>query len=79
MKAVQIKSFGENDVIEVVNDASVPTLKAGQVLINVDAASINPFDLKLRSGMMPLPLPLTLGGDFVGDVAVVGEGVTDLR
>jgi alcohol dehydrogenase len=79
MKAAQIKSFGKNDAIEVVTDAPVPTLKAGQVLVNVDAASLNPFDLKLREGLMPLPLPLTLGGDFVGEISVVGEGVTAFK
>lgn len=78
MKAAQINSFGKNDVIEVV-DIPVPHLKAGQVLVSVEAASINPFDVKLREGMMPLPLPLTLGGDFVGEVTVIGEGVTELK
>lgn len=78
MKAAQIKSFGENNVIEINNDAPVPHLKAGQVLVSVTASSLNPFDTKIRSGMMPLPLPLTLGGDFVGEVTVVGEGVEGL-
>jgi len=79
MKAAQIQSFGDNNVIEILDDVAVPHLKAGQVLVTVEAASLNPFDVKLREGMMPLPLPLTLGGDFVGEVSIVGEGVNDLK
>lgn len=80
MKAVQIKEYGSRDVIEVIEDVPVPQLKEGQVLIEVYAASINPFDVKVRDGATkayaPLTFPTTLGGDFSGVVSEVGEGIT---
>jgi NADPH:quinone reductase-like Zn-dependent oxidoreductase len=43
------------------------------VLVEVKAASINPFDLYFLAGnlqkMAPLPFPITLGGDFAGVVS----------
>lgn len=50
------------------------------MLVRVVAASINPVDWKVRAGylagMIPHPLPLTLGWDVSGVVAAVGEQVT---
>jgi NADPH:quinone reductase-like Zn-dependent oxidoreductase len=52
---------------------------AGQVLVKVEAASVNAIDWKIREGMMqqmaPLTFPATLGGDLAGTVIEVGEGV----
>ena len=79
MKAAQYRTYGDPQVIEIIDNVQKPSLKDGQVLIEVHAASINPFDFKLRQGYMkdaiPLTLPVTLGGDFAGVVAEVGEGV----
>ncbi len=50
MKAVQINSYGGVEVLEVVENISKPTAGAGQVLVNIKAASINPFDWKVRAG-----------------------------
>lgn len=66
-----------------VNDISEPEVKPQQILVKVYAASINPFDYKLRSGMMkdsiPLKFPFTMGNDFAGIVTKVGPEVTDLK
>lgn len=82
MKAVQIKQYGGVEVLEVV-DIPKPTLNKDQVLVEVHAASINPIDVKIRSGVlkewMPLEFPVTLGGDFAGVVIEVGEEVTDFK
>lgn len=71
MKAVQINRYGGIDVLEV-NDVSRPSVSKGQVLVEVHAASINPFDWKVREGyvkdFMPLVFPATMGGDFAGKV-----------
>lgn len=81
MKAAQITAYGDANVIEILEDAPIPTIKAGQILVTVDAASLNPVDVKLRDGamkdMVPLQFPVTLGGDFVGTITVIGEGVTN--
>jgi len=80
MKAVQVNSYGGPEVLEI-NDIPKPTAREGYVLVENHAASINPFDVKLRSGMfqkmIPLQFPATLGGDFAGVVAEVGEGVSE--
>jgi NADPH:quinone reductase-like Zn-dependent oxidoreductase len=81
MKAAQINSYGEPEVLKTVDDAPKPVAKAGQVLVEVHAAGVNPFDWKVRAGFMkdfiPLNFPATLGGDFAGIVAEVGDGVSD--
>jgi NADPH:quinone reductase-like Zn-dependent oxidoreductase len=81
MKAAQISSYGDASVIEI-NEAEKPALKNGQVLVEVHAASLNPFDSKLRFGYMkdfiPLQFPFTLGGDIAGVVTEVTPEVTGL-
>lgn len=83
MKAVQINAYGGVDVLEVNENAPQPTLKNGQVLVEVYAAGINPFDWKVRKGymkeMMPLTFPTTLGGDFSGKVIQIGEGISEFK
>ncbi|MER9330568.1 zinc-dependent alcohol dehydrogenase family protein [Mesorhizobium sp. M0488] len=55
-----------------------PAPAAGEVLIRVKASSVNPLDLKIRSGQAPHarhPLPAILGMDVAGIVEAVGPGV----
>ena len=70
MKAVQINSYGTNDVLELNEKAPVPVLSKSQVLVEVFAASINPVDLAIRSGYLKdnalIQFPANLGGDFSG-------------
>lgn len=49
---------------------------AGKVLVAVEAAGLNPYDAKARSGFIPstAPFPRRIGGDFAGSVIAVGEG-----
>src|SRR6266403_3905228 len=81
MKAAQITEYGDASVVKV-NEVDKPVAGEGQVLVEVHASSINPIDVKLRSGyvhqMMPLTFPATLGGDVAGVVAEVGAGVTNV-
>ena len=44
------------DVLSVVDDAAVPEPAAGQVLVKVSCASVNPIDYKLVAGLRPLVL-----------------------
>jgi NADPH:quinone reductase len=56
----------------------VPPLGAGQILVRVRAAGLNPLDLKIRSGKAghaQHPLPAILGIDMTGVVAAVGDDV----
>lgn len=79
MKAAQINSYGGAAVVEL-NEVDVPALNDGQVLVEVHASSLNPFDTKLREGamkgMISLQFPATLGGDIAGIVTEVGSDVT---
>lgn len=59
-----------------VSEVEEPSPAAGKVLIAVEAAGLNPYDAKARSGVIPsdAPFPRRIGGDFAGSVIAVGEG-----
>jgi NADPH:quinone reductase-like Zn-dependent oxidoreductase len=81
MKAVRIHTFGGPDVITV-EDVPRPQPGPGEVLVKVQAASVNPVDYKIRSGEFKpvgLQMPLTLGRDISGVVEQVGPGVTNVK
>jgi alcohol dehydrogenase len=77
MKSIQIKRYGNSDVVEVNDTASVPTVSTGKILVNVKASGVNPVDWKIREGyfqqMTPLQFPSTLGMDFSGIVKQIGD------
>jgi NADPH2:quinone reductase len=80
MKAIRVPRFGEPSVmkLEVVPDKSAG---AGQVLVDVKAAGVNPVDTYIRSGQyasLP-PLPYTPGADAAGIVNAVGSGVHEFK
>lgn len=79
MKAAQIDNYGDETAIQV-RETEKPSVKDGQVLIEVGAASLNPFDLMVLGGhvqdSMPLHFPATLGLDVAGVVLEVGTGVS---
>ncbi len=64
-------------------DVAVPTPAAGEVVVRVRSASLNPVDWKIATGKFRLlvkgGLPRTMGSDFAGDVAAVGSGVAGFR
>ncbi len=82
MKAIQYKSFGKSDVLELIQ-ADKPAIKENEVLIKVKATTINPFDMKIRSGymqkMMPVQLPFIPGLDASGVVEAIGNKVTRIK
>lgn len=81
MRAIQISGYGGREVVRLSDKAPRPKPQAGQVLVEVHAASVNPFDWKVRQGlvqqMAQLTFPATLGGDCAGIVAELGEGVAN--
>ncbi|MGI0002254.1 MAG: alcohol dehydrogenase catalytic domain-containing protein, partial [Nitrososphaeraceae archaeon] len=64
-------------MVEVNDNASIPSVSAGKILLNVKASGVNPADWKIREGyfqqMAPLQFPSTLGMDFSGIVKQIGE------
>jgi alcohol dehydrogenase len=83
MKAAQFSKYGGPEVIELNRDAVLPKAGEGQILVEGHAASINPIDLLIRAGIMQqmfqLTFPVTLLGDFAGEVKEVGQGVSAFR
>lgn len=82
MKAVQQHKFGGPDVLRY-EDAPVPELQPGEVLVRVHAVGLNPPDWYLRDGYKMLPpewqpkvsFPLILGTDMSGVVEAVADDV----
>jgi len=82
MKAIRIHEFGQSEDVLKYEDVAVPEPKAGEVLIKVEAASLNRADLGLRKGTYRIAadaLPVTLGREFAGTVAKLGAGVAEYR
>jgi len=76
IKAVRIHSFGGPEVLGY-EDAGAPEPAQDEVLVRVQAAGVNPFDWKLREGLVgPVTMPRTLGCDFSGVVEAMGQGVS---
>lgn len=82
MKAIRIHAYGGVENLHY-DDVLRPEPQAGQVLVSVHAAGVNPIDWKIREGyfqqMFDLPLPIIIGQDIAGVVAAVGTGVTTLH
>jgi NADPH:quinone reductase-like Zn-dependent oxidoreductase len=79
-KAVQFDSYGGVDVLEV-RQVPRPVPQAGEVLVAVKAAGINPSEAVIRSGALadqfPATFPSGQGSDLAGVVAELGSGVSD--
>ncbi|HTZ66188.1 MAG TPA: NADP-dependent oxidoreductase [Roseiarcus sp.] len=79
MKAIVIRQFGGPEVLQYA-DAPEPEVGAGEVLVRVAAASINPIDVIERAGLTkdfnPIKLPYVPGWDLSGTVVRVGPGVS---
>jgi NADPH:quinone reductase-like Zn-dependent oxidoreductase len=67
MHAVLIHQTGDSDVLSL-EETERPEPGAGEVLIRVHAASVNPLDWKIRRGLRPRELPVVLGNDVSGTV-----------
>lgn len=77
MKACRVHRFGPPDEI-IVDDIPQPVPGPGELLVQVKAAGVGPWDGWIRAGksVLPQPLPLTLGSDLSGIVSLVGPDVT---
>src|SRR5215467_7795043 len=72
MKAILVREFGGPDVLKL-EEVPTPTPAAGEVLVRIHAAGVNPYDTYMRAGTYPRkpPLPYTPGSD--------GEGVKKVK
>jgi NADPH:quinone reductase-like Zn-dependent oxidoreductase len=79
MKAAFIEQFGGPEVLKY-GDLPDPLAAAGEVVVDVVAASVNGADWKVRSGQYSQAMfPLVPGRDFSGLVAAADAGVDDLK
>lgn len=76
MQAARVTRPGGPDVLEI-QRVPLPGLGAGDVLVRVRNASINPVDWKLQQAGR-LPESGTPGGDFSGEIVALGAGVDGL-
>lgn len=84
MKAIVHSEYGPPDVLRLA-DVDKPAPAAGEILVRVRAAALNPADWHLLRGEPPViklmsgkPKGRIPGLDFAGEVEQVGDGVTDL-
>ena len=81
MKALVIKEYGSNDVMQYV-DVDRPEPGAGEVLVKVHAAGVNPVDWKIRGGAgqrLGMTLPIHLGSEIAGTVEGFGDGASGFQ
>jgi NADPH:quinone reductase-like Zn-dependent oxidoreductase len=80
MKVIRIHNFGPTEEVLKYEDVPVPEPKTCQVLIKVEAASLNRADLGLRKGtyrISPDALPVIPGREFAGTAAKLGANVSE--
>jgi NADPH:quinone reductase-like Zn-dependent oxidoreductase len=81
MRAVRVHAYGGPEAMRL-DDVPMPTPAAGERLISLAAASINPIDWKMRDGRLravfALDLPRVLGRDGAGTDVGSGERVMGL-
>jgi NADPH:quinone reductase-like Zn-dependent oxidoreductase len=77
-RAVRYDQFGGIDVLRV-DEVERPIPEAGQVLVRVKAAGINPSEAAIRTGavseLFPSTFPSGQGSDLAGVIDEVGPGV----
>lgn len=81
-RALRLHAYGGPEALHL-DRLPRPTPGAGEVLVRVHAAGLNPLDWKLRNGWLKdafaLPLPATLGLEFAGEVVAAGTGADTVR
>jgi NADPH:quinone reductase len=80
MKAIRVHKFGGPEVLGL-EEVTTPKPSAGQVLVRIHAAGVNPYDTYMRAGTYASKpsLPYTPGSDGAGVVEAVGAGVKKVK
>src|SRR5438094_9040895 len=80
MKAIRVNQFGGPEVLQI-EEVPTPRPTAGQVLVRMRAAGVNPYDTYMRSGTYAIKpnLPYTPGSDGAGVVEAVGKDVKKVK
>ncbi len=75
-KAIQIDAPGPPSAMKW-REVALARPKTGEVLVRHRAVGLNYIDVYHRSGLYPLPMPLTLGMEAAGRIEALGRGVTN--
>ncbi|CAH9075393.1 unnamed protein product [Cuscuta epithymum] len=83
MRAVQYEGYGGGAAALKHVEVAVPTPSKGEVLLKMDATSINPIDWKIQKGMLrpllPGKFPYIPATDIAGEVMEIGSGVKNFK
>jgi NADPH:quinone reductase-like Zn-dependent oxidoreductase len=78
MRALVLSCYGGPECTAL-TDVPQPSPRAGELLVRVHAAGLNPVDYKTRAGALRIiqkyPLPIVMGNELSGIVEAVGPGV----
>src|SRR5215510_15664057 len=80
MKAILVREFGIPEALKL-EEVPTPKPAAGEALVRIHSAGVNPYDTYMRAGTYPRKpaLPYTPGSDGAGVVEAVGEGVKNVK
>jgi NADPH:quinone reductase len=78
MKAIRVLKHGGREALSYM-DVPEPQAERGQVLIALEFAGVNFFDVYQREGIYPVAVPFTLGTEAAGTVIAAGADVGDLK
>ena len=82
MEAIQVQGYGDVDQLKL-EQVQRPVAQAGEVLVQVRAAGVNPIDWKVHQGLrkeiMKMQFPYIPGMEIAGVVQEVGPGVTTFQ
>ena len=80
MKAIQVHKFGGSEELKL-EEIPTPKPAAGQVLVRIHAAGVNPYDTYMRAGTYAVKptLPYTPGSDAAGVIEAIGEGIKKVK
>jgi NADPH:quinone reductase-like Zn-dependent oxidoreductase len=80
VRAVRIERFGPPNVLTLEN-IPAPIPRPGEILVDISAAGVGPWDALIRNGESALAqrLPITLGSEFAGTIVQFGSTADELR
>ncbi|MGK6315384.1 NAD(P)H-quinone oxidoreductase [Neorhizobium sp. DT-125] len=80
MRFIDLPSFGKPEAMTVAR-GPLPAVRPGEILVKVAAAGVNRPDVAQRQGTYPPPKDASpiLGLEIAGEVAALGEGVTEFK
>lgn len=80
MRYIDLPSFGGPEVMTIAT-GPLPVVRAGEILVRVEASGVNRPDVQQRKGAYPPPKDASpiLGLEIAGEVVAIGEGVSEFK